>query len=129
MGGPGWLTGKGFVGFNDIGQDRGSVGVGGRVDLRKQINEIKFTASITDATARDYEAAPWLKDSIITAEKRLNGEFLTNIVSSSLASCTMHSDTYYFLQHQQQYFWYSVFAVTSCQMHAFFKHVPAPPRL
>ncbi|KAL3155581.1 hypothetical protein ABBQ38_010838 [Trebouxia sp. C0009 RCD-2024] len=74
MGGPGWLTGKGFVGFNDIGQDGGSIAVGGRTDLRKEINDIKFTASITDASARDYEAAPWLKDSIITAEKRLNDQ-------------------------------------------------------
>lgn len=74
------MTGKGFVGFNDIAQDRGSVGVGGRVDLRKEINDIKFTASITDASARDYEAAPWLKDSIITAEKRLNGEYLTDVL-------------------------------------------------
>ena len=63
--------------FNDIGQHGGSIAVGGRTDLRKEINDIKFTASITDASARDYEAAPWLKDSIITAEKRLNGEFLT----------------------------------------------------
>lgn len=78
MPGPGWLTGKGFVGINDIGKDRAFSSVGGRVDLRKKINEIKFTASITDASARDYEAAPWLKDSIITAEKRLNSEFLTN---------------------------------------------------
>ena len=74
MPGPGWLTGKGFVAINDVGDDRAFSTVGGRVDLRKEINEIKFTASITDASARDYEAAPWLKDSIITAEKRLNGE-------------------------------------------------------
>lgn len=40
--------------------------------MRKEINQIKFTASVTDASLRDYEAAPWLKDSIITAEKRLN---------------------------------------------------------
>ena len=75
MPGPGWLTGKGFVGVNDIGgSDQPYSNLGGRVDLRKEINEIKFTASITDASARDYEAAPWLKDSIITAEKRLNSE-------------------------------------------------------
>lgn len=76
MPGPGWLTGKGFVGVNDIGgKGQPFSNVGGRVDLRKEINEIKFTASITDASARDYESAPWLRDSIITAEKRLNGEF------------------------------------------------------
>ncbi len=75
MPGPGWLTGKSFVSVNDIGKDKVFTNLGGRVDLRKEINEIKFTASITDASARDYEAAPWLKDSIVTAEKRLNGEF------------------------------------------------------
>ena len=74
MPGPGWLTGKGFVSVNDVGRDRPFTNVGGRADLRKEINEIKFTASITDASARDYEAAPWLKDSIITAEKRLNSK-------------------------------------------------------
>ncbi|DBA69267.1 hypothetical protein WJX79_004479 [Trebouxia sp. C0005] len=74
MPGPGWLTGKSFVGVNDIGKDKVFSNLGGRVDLRKEINEIKFTASITDASARDYEAAPWLKDSIVTAEKRLNDQ-------------------------------------------------------
>ena len=69
------MTGKGFFGVNDIGgKGQPFSNVGGRVDLRKEINDIKFTASITDASARDYEAAPWLKDSIVTAEKRLNGE-------------------------------------------------------
>lgn len=74
MPGPGWLTGKAFVSVNDVGKDNPFSNVGGRVDLRKEINEIKFTASLTDASARDYEAAPWLKDSIITAEKRLNSK-------------------------------------------------------
>ena len=86
MPGPGWLTGKGFVSVNDVGKDNPFSNVGGRVDLRKEINEIKFTASITDATARDYEAAPWLKDSIITAEKRLNSKLpVTNPLCHALS--------------------------------------------
>jgi hypothetical protein len=50
----------------------GTSKVGGRVDIAKDINEIKFTASLTDATARDYEATPWIRDFIVTAEKKLN---------------------------------------------------------
>ena len=33
----------------------GTSKVGGRVDVTKDINEIRLTGSITDATARDYE--------------------------------------------------------------------------
>ena len=51
----------------------GTSKVGGRVDVAKEIEEIKFTASITDASARDYEATPWIRDFIVTAEKKLNG--------------------------------------------------------
>jgi hypothetical protein len=40
--------------------------------VAKDINEIKFTASLTDASARDYEATPWIRDFIVTAEKKLN---------------------------------------------------------
>ena len=52
----------------------GTSKVGGRVDVSKEINEINFTASITDASARDYEATPWIRDFIVSAEKRLNCE-------------------------------------------------------
>ncbi len=50
----------------------GTSKVGGRVDVSKDINEIKFTASLTDASARDYEATPWIRDFIVSAEKKLN---------------------------------------------------------
>ena len=127
MGGPGWLTSKGFVGFNDIGQDRGSVGVGGRVDLRKEINDIKFTASITDASARDYEAAPWLKDSIITAEKRLNGEYLSDVLhyhsDRSWASCAVFNDSDVTCQHWQHCFQPPVSLLQAVRCTAFLKHV------
>ena len=33
----------------------GASKVGGRVDVTKDINEIRLTGSVTDATARDYE--------------------------------------------------------------------------
>ena len=42
--------------------------------MSKELNEINFTASITDASARDYEATPFVRDFILTAEKRLNSE-------------------------------------------------------
>lgn len=42
------------------------------MDVAKDINEIKFTASLTDASARDYEATPWIRDFIVSAEKKLN---------------------------------------------------------
>ena len=54
----------------------GTSKVGGRVDVTKDLNEIRFTASVTDASGRDYEAAPWIRDFIVTAEKRLNGTSL-----------------------------------------------------
>lgn len=42
------------------------------MDIAKDINEIRFTASLTDASLRDYEAVPYSRDFIISAEKRLN---------------------------------------------------------
>ncbi len=42
------------------------------MDIAKDINEIKFTASLTDASLRDYEAVPYSRDFIISAEKKLN---------------------------------------------------------
>lgn len=50
------------------------VQLGGRVDIRKEINEINFVASFTDSTVRGYESAPHLPDAIITADKRINGK-------------------------------------------------------
>lgn len=48
--------------------------VGGRVDIKKEINEINFIASLTDSTIRGYESAPHLPDAIITADKRINSK-------------------------------------------------------
>ena len=77
MSGPGFLTLKGFVSGNDLGASHGNGGYsrfGGRADLRKEINDIHFTASVTDNSLRDYENAPQIRDGVITAEKRINSE-------------------------------------------------------
>lgn len=52
--------------------------VGGRADIRKEINEINFVASLTDSTIRGYDAAPYLPDAIITADKRINSKSNTH---------------------------------------------------
>ncbi|KAK9824139.1 hypothetical protein WJX72_008067 [[Myrmecia] bisecta] len=71
---PAFLGGKGFLSVNDITSNTGrsAAKVGGRVDLAKEIGEINFVLSLTDATIKGYEAAPWLKDAILTAEKKIN---------------------------------------------------------
>jgi hypothetical protein len=71
---PAVLGGKGFLSVNDITSNTGrsAAKVGGRVDIAKEIGEINFVVSLTDATIKGYEAAPWLKDAIVTAEKKLN---------------------------------------------------------
>ena len=46
--------------------------LGGRADIRKSINDVHLTLSLTDATVREFEAAPWLTGALITAEKKLN---------------------------------------------------------
>lgn len=77
MSGPGFLTLKGFVSGNDLGGRQGNSGYsrfGGRADLRKEINDIHFTASVTDNSLRDYENAPQIRDGVITAEKRINNK-------------------------------------------------------
>ena len=51
-----------------------SLQVGGRVDIKKEIDEINFVASLTDSTVRGYDSAPYLPDAIITADKRINSE-------------------------------------------------------
>jgi hypothetical protein len=75
MTGPGFLTGKAYVAVNNVdagGSNSGDARYGGRLDVRKEINEIHFTASITDLSLKDYNNAPYFKDALITAEKRLN---------------------------------------------------------
>ena len=45
---------------------------GGRVDVRKQVEDFNLVASLTDNTLRDYEAAPWLKEALVTADKKIS---------------------------------------------------------
>ena len=54
------------------------------MDIRKEINEINFVASLTDSTVRGYESAPYLPDAIVTADKRINS---TYSYRESITSC------------------------------------------
>ncbi len=47
---------------------------GGRVDVTKTINEIKFCLSLTDASVKTVENAPKIEGVILTGQKRINGE-------------------------------------------------------
>ena len=53
-----------MVGSADLARHQnraaGASKVGGRVDVTKDINEIRLTGSVTDATARDYEVGELL---------------------------------------------------------------------
>ena len=51
-----------------------STKVGGRVDWRQKVNDFNIVVSGTDATARDYESVPQVKDAVITADTHINGE-------------------------------------------------------
>jgi hypothetical protein len=44
------------------------------VDYRQKINDVNFVLSGTDASARDYESVPAVKDLVITADTHVNGE-------------------------------------------------------
>ena len=44
------------------------------MDIRKDIDDIRFVASLTDSTIRGYESAPYLPDAIVTADKRVTGK-------------------------------------------------------
>lgn len=46
--------------------------IGGRVDVKREIEEFNVVASLTDNTLRDYEAAPWLKEALVTADKKIS---------------------------------------------------------
>lgn len=90
MSGPGFLTLKGFVSGNDLGGRQGNSGYsrfGGRADLRKEINDIHFTASVTDNSLRDYENAPQIRDGVITAEKRINSECCAALIVQPCLTC------------------------------------------
>ncbi|KAK9799816.1 hypothetical protein WJX73_003553 [Symbiochloris irregularis] len=49
-----------------------STNIGGRLDVRRQIEDFNVVASLTDNTVRDYDAAPWLKDALLTADKKIS---------------------------------------------------------
>jgi hypothetical protein len=70
---------RGFVTVSDIAEKDGSIAstVGGRVDVRKTFEDINFVLSLTDATAKDVENAPWLQDALLTADKKISGEILS----------------------------------------------------
>ena len=42
------------------------------MDVKRQIEDFNVVASLTDNTLRDYEAAPWLKDALVTADKKIS---------------------------------------------------------
>jgi hypothetical protein len=67
------LTTRGFVTVaNGAGNGDVNAKVGGRVDFRHRVNDINFTISGTDASARGYEDIPWVRDAVITADTRVN---------------------------------------------------------
>lgn len=71
---------RGFVTLSNVSTDKLSEGhssdvaakVGGRVDYRQKINDVNFVLSGTDASARDYESVPAVKDLVITADTHVN---------------------------------------------------------
>ena len=57
--------------------------VGGRIDYRHCVRDFDIQISGTDATARDSNDLPWLKDAVITADTKLRGK----------CSCSEFEDT------------------------------------
>ena len=57
--------------------------VGGRIDYRHRVRDFDIQISGTDATARDSNDLPWLKDAVITADTKLRGK----------CSCSEFEDT------------------------------------
>lgn len=78
--GNGSVSTRGFVTLSNVSTDQLQAGhssevstkVGGRVDWRQKVNDVNFVVSGTDATARDYESVPQVKDAVITADTNLN---------------------------------------------------------
>jgi hypothetical protein len=68
------ISAKAFVALDELGSKGNTAGskVGGRLDIKKEISEINFVASLTDSTIRGYESAPHLPDAIVTADKKIN---------------------------------------------------------
>jgi len=42
----------------------------GRADATKEFDDFTLTASLTDSTVKDFDAAPWMKDALITARTK-----------------------------------------------------------
>lgn len=55
------------------GSTDASPNVGGRIDYRQKIDRFNFVVSGTDASARNYESAPKIKDAVITADTHQDG--------------------------------------------------------
>ncbi|KAK9836095.1 hypothetical protein WJX81_000640 [Elliptochloris bilobata] len=62
-----------------------STTLGGRIDVAKIFDDIKVVGSVTDATLKDTNSAPWAKDLLITAEKRVNDN-VTGMLGVDLGS-------------------------------------------
>ena len=65
------VSAKAFVAVDDIGSRGNTAGskVGGRMDVSRSIEDIHFTASVTDSTVRGYED---LNDLLVTGSKKIN---------------------------------------------------------
>ena len=66
----------------------GWLGAGGRIDIKRQIEDFNIVASLTDNTLRDYEAAPWLKDALVTADKKISSASCFSRLPGWLGSCS-----------------------------------------
>lgn len=74
------LATRGFFNLHNVNSDSlGEGKAGGRLDLKKQINDIDFQLSVTDASVKDYEAAPWVKDLLLTGDKRVNDNLAVGV--------------------------------------------------
>lgn len=91
-----FVAAKGFISLNNLGGSTGSSApatqgtgtkgpkveggrggsgqshYGGRVDVTKTINEIKFVLSLTDASVKTVEQAPKIEGVILTGQKQIN---------------------------------------------------------
>lgn len=56
---------------------------GGRIDVRRQIEDFNVIASLTDNTVRNYDAAPWLKDALLTADKKISSALPGSVRTAS----------------------------------------------
>ncbi len=57
----------------------GSSHYGGRVDVTKTINEIKFCLSATDSSVKTADQVPKVENLILTGQKQINSECSANL--------------------------------------------------